>query len=93
METIGLRELNQNPSRAVARVRAGASIIVTDRGKPVLRLVPEIEDPSTLERMVSEGTAHAPAEQGMPDLISELAEGVTSLSDLVIADRDKERNR
>jgi len=32
METIGLRELNQNPSKAVARVRAGASLIVTDRG-------------------------------------------------------------
>lgn len=31
METIGLRELNQNPSKAVARVRAGVSLIVTDR--------------------------------------------------------------
>lgn len=77
METIGLRELNQNPSRVVARVRAGASIIVTDCGKPVLRMVPEMEDPSTLERMVSEGTVRAPTEQGMPDLIPELAEGVS----------------
>ncbi|MGH9213403.1 MAG: hypothetical protein ACRD2C_22435 [Acidimicrobiales bacterium] len=42
--------------------------------------------------MVSEGTVRAPAEQGMADLIPDLAEGV-SLSDLVIADRDKERNR
>ena len=93
METIGLRELNQNPSKAVARVRAGESIIVTDRGKPVLRLVPEIEDPSTLERMIAEGTVRPPAEQGLPDIIDELAEDVVSLSDLVIADRDKERNR
>ena len=93
METIGLRELNQNPSRVVARVRAGASIIVTDRGKPVLRMVPEIEHPSTLQRMVSEGTARPPAEQGMPDLIPELADGVASLSDLIIADRDEERRR
>jgi prevent-host-death family protein len=93
METIGLRELNQNPSRVVARVRAGASIIVTDRGKPVLRMVPEIEHPSTLQRMVSEGTARPPAEQGMPDLIPELADGVASLSDLIVADRDEERRR
>lgn len=93
METIGLRELNQNPSKAVARVRAGVSIIVTDRGKPVLRLVPEIENPSTLERMVSEGTVRGPAEQGMPDLVPGLAEGVAGLSDLVIADRDTERTR
>ena len=93
METIGLRELNQNPSRAVARVRAGESIIVTDRGRPVLRLVPEIENPSTLERMISEGTVRPPVERGMPDVISDLADDVESLSDLVIADRDKERNR
>jgi prevent-host-death family protein len=93
VETIGLRELNQNPSRAVARVRAGASIIVTDRGKPVLRLVPEVENPSTLERMVSEGTVQPPAERGMPELIPELAERVESLSDLMIADRNKERQR
>ncbi|HEY2997790.1 MAG TPA: type II toxin-antitoxin system prevent-host-death family antitoxin [Acidimicrobiales bacterium] len=93
METIGLRELNQNPSRAVARVRAGESIIVTDRGRPVLRLVPEIENPSTLERMISDGTVRPPAEQGMPDVVPELADDVASLSDLVIADRDKERNR
>jgi prevent-host-death family protein len=93
METIGLRELNQNPSRAVARVRAGASILVTDRGRPVLRMVPEIEDPSTLARMVSEGTVRAPADRGMPDLVPELAEGVASVSDLVVADRDRERNR
>lgn len=93
METIGLRELNQNPSRAVARVRAGESILVTDRGRPVLRLVPEIENPSTLERMISDGTVRPPAEQGMPDVIPDLADDVASLSDLVIADHDKERRR
>jgi prevent-host-death family protein len=93
VETIGLRELNQNPSRAVARVRAGASILVTDRGKPVLRLVPEVDDPSTLERMVGDGAVRPPAEIGMPDLIPELAEDVPSVADLVIADRDRERAR
>lgn len=93
METIGLRELNQNPSKAVARVRAGESIIVTDRGRPVLRMVPEIENPSTLERMISDGSVRPPAEQGMPDVIPGLADGVASLSDLVIADRHKERSR
>lgn len=72
METIGLRELNQNPSRAVARVRAGESLLVTDRGKPILRMVPEVEAPGTLSRLVAEGTATAPAEHGVPDLIPDL---------------------
>jgi prevent-host-death family protein len=93
METIGLRELNQNPSRAVARVRAGASIVVTDRGKPVLRMVPEAEHPNTLQMMISSGEVRPPTEQGIPELAPELAPGIESLSDLLVADRDRERNR
>jgi prevent-host-death family protein len=93
METIGLRELNQNPSKAVARVRAGASLIVTDRGKPVLRMIPEAEHPSTLQGMISTGEARAPAEAGMPEVLVDLEPGVGSLADLLIADRERERNR
>ena len=93
METIGLRELNQNPSKAVARVRAGETIVVTDRGRPVLRLVPEDERPGPLQRLIDSGEVTPPAELGMPDLMLELAPGVESLSDLLIEDRDKERRR
>lgn len=93
METIGLRELNQNPSKAVARVRAGASILVTDRGKPVLRMVPVTEHATTLQRMVAAGEARAPVESGMPDVELDLAASVESLADLLIADRDRERSR
>ncbi len=88
-----MRELNQNPSKAVARVRAGASIVVTDRGKPVLRMVPETEAIDTLHRMIAAGVVRAPAEPGMPDVIDDLAPEVESLSDLLVADRDRERNR
>lgn len=93
METIGLRELNQNPSKAVARVRAGETIVVTDRGRPVLRLVPEDERPGALQRLIESGEVSPPAELGMPDLELELAANVESLSDLLIAERDKERRR
>ncbi|MFI6827796.1 type II toxin-antitoxin system Phd/YefM family antitoxin [Kribbella sp. NPDC050241] len=93
METIGLRELNQNPSKAVARVRAGETIVVTDRGRPVLRLVPEKERPGTLQHMIDSGEVTPPTELGMPDLMLELAPELDSLSDLLIADRDKERRR
>ena len=86
VETIGLRELNQNPSKAVARVRAGVPLLVTDRGKPVLRMVPEVDAPSTLQRMVEAGEAKPPAEPGMPDLVADLAPEIESLSDLVVAD-------
>lgn len=93
MRTIGLRELNQNPSKAVARVRAGETIVVTDRGRPVLRLVPEGERPGVLQHLLDSGEVTAPAELGMPDLMLDLAPEVGSLSDLLIEDRDKERRR
>jgi prevent-host-death family protein len=93
METIGLRELNQNPSKAVARVRAGETILVTDRGRPVLRLVPEDERPGALQRIIDSGEVTPPAELGMPDLMLDLAPEIDSLADVLIADRDKERRR
>ncbi|MFE2726561.1 type II toxin-antitoxin system Phd/YefM family antitoxin [Kitasatospora sp. NPDC059327] len=93
METMGLRELNQNPSKAVARVRAGATIVVTDRGRPVMRLVPETAPESVLDRMVAAGEMTPPAERGMPELDLDLLPGVGSLSDLLVEDRDRGRNR
>lgn len=93
METIGLRELNQNPSKAVARVRAGVSILVTDRGEPVLRMVPELARVDPLQRMVMMGEVQPPAEDGMPDLIDELSELPGDLGELLVADRERERNR
>ena len=54
MERIGIRELRQHASRWVRRAAAGESFEVTDRGRPVARLVP----PATLEgieRLRAEG--------------------------------------
>lgn len=91
METIGLRELNQNPSRAVARVRAGESLLVTDRGRPILRMVPEPEAVGVLAGLVAAGTATAPAEQGMPDAIEDLVPELDSVTDLLLAEREQGR--
>ena len=45
MERIGVRELRQHASRYLARVQAGESLEVTDRGRLVARLVPAGGDP------------------------------------------------
>jgi prevent-host-death family protein len=39
-ETVGVRELRQNLSKYLARVRAGENLTVTERGAVVARLVP-----------------------------------------------------
>jgi prevent-host-death family protein len=40
MESIGVRELRQHASRYLERVQQGETLEVTDRGRPVARLVP-----------------------------------------------------
>lgn len=40
MRSIGIRELRQHASRHLRSVQAGETIEVTDRGRPVARLVP-----------------------------------------------------
>ena len=56
---VGIRELRLNLSRYVARVREGVEVIVTDRGRPVARLVPihdeERRANEVYERLVREG--------------------------------------
>ncbi len=44
MEQIGVRELRQNASRYLDRVVRGESLEITDRGRPVARLVPLARD-------------------------------------------------
>ncbi len=93
METIGLRELNRNPSKAVARVRAGASLLVTDRGKPLLRMVPEVEPTTLLQRMIASGEVEPPVDMELPEVIEDLLPDVPSVADLIIAEREAERAR
>jgi prevent-host-death family protein len=45
MESIGVRELRQNASRYLAQVASsGEPIEITDRGRPIARLVPVSSD-------------------------------------------------
>jgi len=53
MESIGVRELRQHASRYLARVKAGETLQITDRGRPVARLVPPAED--SWEDMIARG--------------------------------------
>ena len=41
---MGIRALKQNASEVMARVKKGAQIVVTDRGRPIGRIVPVAED-------------------------------------------------
>jgi len=52
--TVGIREAKINLSRILRRVRHGAEIVITDRGKPVGRIVPVRAGAGDLHALVSE---------------------------------------
>jgi len=54
MRAIGIRELRQHASRYLRDVERGETIEVTDRGRPVARLVP-IASETQLDDLVASG--------------------------------------
>ena len=54
MTSVGVRELKTHLSRYLQEVRAGETIVVTDRGKPVARIVPA-QIPEDIARLIAEG--------------------------------------
>lgn len=51
---IGIRELRDQLSRHLAEVRQGATVTVTDHGRPIARIVP-VAGPTKLEQLRAEG--------------------------------------
>jgi prevent-host-death family protein len=57
--SVGVRELKANLSEYLARAERGEEVIVTDRNRPIARLV-AYANSSTVERGVEEGWIEAP---------------------------------
>ena len=58
---VGVRELRQNLSVYLRRVKAGETLEVTEHGQTVARLTPRpAETLSPLQRLIAEGRATAP---------------------------------
>jgi prevent-host-death family protein len=66
MVAVGIRELKQNASAVLARVKLGESVEVTDRGRPVALIVP-VPKPGVVERLIAEGKA-TPAKGNLSEL-------------------------
>ena len=58
---VGVRELRQNLSVYLARVRQGTTYEVAERGRPVALLTPAPEVSTALRRLVSSGRASTPS--------------------------------
>ena len=91
MEKIGVRELRQDASRWLKRVKAGESFEVTDRGEPVALLVPAPKREG-LDALIAAGRAR-PAKGHLRDLPPPLPlpPGAMSLSEALAQLRENER--
>lgn len=94
---VGIREFRSHMSTYMERVKEGETIVLTDRGKPVGRVVPEPEaaahEPETVEdkiwKMVHEGKASWNGQRFMPRKPTVKAPPGFSLSDLIIQERQE----
>ncbi|XVU28605.1 type II toxin-antitoxin system Phd/YefM family antitoxin [Actinoplanes sp. CA-054009] len=91
MDSIGVRELNQNTSQVLARVRGGESIEITDRGHPIARLVPVGDERSTLAKLVSAGRAVGPVSTGPVPLPPKLGDDDVDAAAALESMRNEER--
>jgi len=64
---VNVRDLRQNLSKYLVRVKAGEVIEVAERGEPVAMLVPLPEPSSVLDRLIAEGKA-IPARSNLYDV-------------------------
>lgn len=88
METVGIKELKNNLSRYLKKVKSGERIIVTDRKKEVALITPLIKEPVEEEilRLIQNGAASwsGGKPKGMPKRIISRGKRV---SDAVLQDR------
>jgi len=68
MNNVGVRELRQNLSRYLVKVKEGESFVVTERGREVARLIPSGPADSPIARLVAERGATMPRS----DLLSQV---------------------
>jgi prevent-host-death family protein len=87
---VGVRELRADLSKWLSRVGAGEEVIVTDRDRPVARLV-RYEPRTGLEDMIARGIVRLPTKPKDPLPPPMKIEGDWSLSDIVIEERRQGR--
>jgi prevent-host-death family protein len=71
--SVGVRELRQNLSVYLERVKKGEALTVTDRGQEVAILRPMPKTNDVLARLVAEGRA-TPPKRAFKDVIKEVRE-------------------
>ncbi len=89
MKTVGIRELKENLSQYMKKIKSGETIIVTERKKEVAIIVPYsigIDEEEKVLQLIQRGVIHWSwgKPMGMPSRIPSIAKNV---SDAVLEER------
>jgi len=88
---VGIKEAKNNLSRFLKRVKAGEEIIITERGKPIARIVRENSATpslySTLAPLVHKGLVQMPSRNVRDLSANPVSAPGKSASDMVLEDR------
>lgn len=60
MKSTGIKELRSSLRETMEQVKAGESVIVTDRGEPIARIVPIEAEEERMARLVRTGVLRPP---------------------------------
>lgn len=87
----GIRELKTHLSHYLKKVKLGESVVITDRGKPVGRIVP-VDEPESIEersrQLVAAGLVEWNGERFDPPPPGPIVKGKKTIAELLLEDRD-----
>jgi prevent-host-death family protein len=89
MEQIPIRSLNQDTAGVLARVEQGEVVEVTNRGRPIARIVPISDD--TLAELIAAGTVTPPTIAAPFPMPTVSADESSESGQLITDLRDEER--
>lgn len=90
-DRVSLRELNHHAGHVIGRVRNGASVIVTDRGQAVARIIPHGDAGDRLTELINQGRA-TPARGAYRRPEVRMAMPISVTTDMLLAE-DREDDR
>jgi prevent-host-death family protein len=88
-KTIGIREFKEQLSGHIREVKKGSTLVITERGKPVARLMPMAADlDAKLQQMLDSGLASWNGQKPPSEGFRASVKGPKTVAELLLEDRE-----
>ena len=87
--TVGIRELKAQLVRYVRQVKAGGTVTITEKGKPIGRIIPvRTSTDERVQELIRSGLAHWSGRKPKPFKPTVRPRGNRTVADLVVENRE-----